>query len=83
MAADASSPYICDRWRVRHDTCIEIWQRWRGAFDQNWGVLLGGVSLSDMPSVRCEVEAPYCQKVREMMQNVGGAKIPTEVGLAL
>lgn len=79
MAKDGSNPYIYDLRRVRHETCVGAWRRRRVVFDWNRAVLLSDVPLSDMLFVRCEAGILYCEKLRDVMVNVGAKEIPAGV----
>lgn len=83
MEVDGSSLYIYDRRCVRHDAYVGAWRRRRGVLSQDRAVLLEGVSPSDRLIVRCEEEAPYCHKLRNVMKNVNLTETPTAVHLAL
>lgn len=59
MVIDSSSPFIYDRNRICHDTCVGAWRRRRDFFARNRSMTLTKAPLADVPFVCCEEEAAY------------------------
>lgn len=63
---DGSSPYIYDRRRVSHETCVRVTRRWQGVFDPSRAVLWEGLSLSNMHLKQWEKGVLYGQMLRKV-----------------